>query len=159
MRNVLVTGGAGGLGMAIVRRHLNFGDRVWALDLRENDAMRKLLEGNDRLSFIPCDISSTGSVRQALIPRLEEIGRLDLLYSCAGIYRFDDKVKLPETNLDNAARMFDINAVGFLRVVQALFAAIQNGTHILCVTSEAGSISENWRAIEYNYCMSNKTLC
>lgn len=153
MRTVLVTGGAGGLGSAIARLHLSMGDTVWALDLRENDVSREL-SANDRFRFLPCDISSTESVRCAVLPRLEEIGRLDFLYSCAGIYNFADKALLPETDLDRAAKMYDINAVGFLRVVQAVFPAIQDGTHILCVTSEAGSVSMNWRSGEYNYCMS-----
>ena len=154
MRKIFVTGGTGGLGLAIVRRHLHLGDAVWAMDLRETEEMRELLKENANLRFIPCDISATENVRAALEPCLERIGRLDFLYSCAGVYNFADKVQLPQTELDRAANMYNINAVGFLRVVQALFAAIQDGSHILCVTSEAGSVSRNWRSGEYNYCMS-----
>ena len=70
------------------------------------------------------------------------------------VYDFADKVQLPETDLDHAGAMYNINAVGFLRVVQALFPIIRDGTDILCVTSEAGSMSANWRSREYSYCMS-----
>lgn len=154
MKTVFVTGGTGGLGLAIVKHHLCAGDCVWALDLRETPEMRKLVAENGRLHFIACDISATENVRAAIEPHVQAIGKLDFLYSCAGIYRFADKVRLPETDLDRAADMYNINAVGFLRVVQALFDGIQDGSHILCVTSEAGSVSMNWRSIEYNYCMS-----
>ena len=154
MKKIFVTGGAGGLGMAIVREHLRAGDRVWALDRHSNPRMDELLAAEPDLQFILCDISRTANVRAAVGPLVPEIGRLDLLYSCAGIFRFEEKAPLPETDLDNAASMYDVNAVGFLRVVQALLPAIGDGTGIMCVTSEAGSIGENWRSAEYSYCMS-----
>ena len=154
MRKIFVTGGAGGLGMAIVRKHLSLGDRVWAADVKSNREMERLAAEEGRLTFLLCDVASTESVRETLLPLLDEIGRLDFLYSCAGVYDFADKVQLPETDLDHAGAMYNINAVGFLRVVQALFPIIRDGTDILCVTSEAGSMSANWRSREYSYCMS-----
>ena len=44
MRKIFVTGGTGGLGLAIVRRHLHLGDAVWAMYLRETEEMRELLK-------------------------------------------------------------------------------------------------------------------
>ena len=153
-KKVFVTGGAGGLGLAIAERHLSFGDKVWALDIEASPGLTGLIARDDRVAFIKCDISKTINVQTALKDISPVIGKLDFLYSCAGIYRFEDKKLLPETILDNAAEMYEINAVGFLRVVKELLHTLQDGSVVMCVTSEAGSVSENWRDAEYNYCMS-----
>lgn len=151
-RNVLVTGGAGGLGSCIVKQHLELGDTVWALDVKATPET-EALTSNKRFHFVPCNISKTAFVQEALADKVDAIGKLDYVYSTAGIYRFEDRNMLPETNLDNAAIMYEINAVGFLRVMQVLLPLIHDAA-IMCITSEAGSIGENWRSSEYNYCMS-----
>ena len=153
-KKILVTGGAGGLGLAIVDRHLSFGDKVWALDIETSPGLSALSARESNITFIKCDISKTADVQAALKDITPVIGKLDILYSCAGIYKFEDKKLLPETILDNAAIMYEINAVGFLRVVQELLCTLRDGSVIMCITSEAGSVCENWRDAEYNYCMS-----
>lgn len=151
-KKVFVTGGGGGLGLAIVQRHLELGDTVWALDIRQSPECAAL--PGDHFHFISCDISRTDRVKAALQDLLPTLYPLDYFYSCAGIYRFEDKVPLPQTDLDQAAAMYEINTIGFLRVVQALLPALENHSVLLCVTSEAGSIAENWRCGEYSYCLS-----
>jgi NAD(P)-dependent dehydrogenase (short-subunit alcohol dehydrogenase family) len=155
MKNVLVTGGAGGLGLEIVRQHLEFGDRVWALDVSLSAGLAALIAENRNVKFIECDISRTCNVQASLKNLTSAINKLDYLYDCAGIYRFSERnVRLPDVILDDAASMFDINAVGFLRVCQVLLHTIKDDSVIMCITSEAGSIGENSRDREYNYCMS-----
>jgi len=151
---VFITGGARGLGIAIARKHLSLGDRVWVLDIEETSELTDLLSKNDKISFIKCDISKDVYVQEALKGIVPGIGKIDYFYSCAGIFKLEERVPLPELKLDNAAAMYDINAVGFLRVVQALFDSLQAGSVIMCVTSEAGSLGECPRGEEFNYCMS-----
>jgi len=153
-KKVLVTGGANGLGYAIAERHLSLGDKVWVLDIDESQSINKLTAKDSKAAFIRCDIAKTTNVQEAFREVKPVIGKLDYLYNCAAIYRFEDKKPLPETILDNAGIMYEINAVGFLRVVQELLHELQDGSVIMCVTSEAGSISQSRRAAEYNYCMS-----
>ena len=59
-----------------------------------------------------------------------------------------------ETDLDAIAKVVDINAVGFLRIIKELLPLINAQTKIICVTSEAGSIGANHRSQEYSYAMS-----
>lgn len=153
-KNVLVTGGTNGLGLSIARKHLELGDRVWAVGTKSNPEIETLLRERREADLVLCDISKTENVQRALAPLVPQLGKLDYLYNSAGIYRFEDKKPLQETLLDNAASMFDINAVGFLRVVQALLPAFGDGSVIVCVSSEAGSLGQCERTAEYNYCMS-----
>lgn len=154
--NVIVTGGAGGLGIEIVKQHLAAGDRVWALDLKESEAMSEL-KGTVKdglLEFISCDISSTENVESGLKNVVSGTEKIERIYSCAGICRVQDRVPLGETDLDAIAKVVDINAVGFLRVVKVLLPKIKADCAIVCVTSEAASIANNHRSQEYSYGMS-----
>lgn len=56
--------------------------------------------------------------------------------------------------MDAIAKVVDINAVGFLRIIKELLPLINAQTKIICVTSEAGSIGANHRSQEYSYAMS-----
>ena len=153
MKTIIVTGAAGGLGSEITRQHLVMGDKVWALDLKESAEIAEL-SSNPNYHFIPCNIAKTEFVKDALAPVAAEIGAIDAIYACAGIFRAAERVRLDQTNLDDCGIMYEINCVGFLRVIQQLLGNITGETAILCVTSEAGSISQNKRFQEYSYCMS-----
>ena len=152
-KQIIVTGGCGGLGFELVKAHLAQEDHVTAIDLKTTPELTSLMERYPNLSFVSCDISSTSDVMDTMTEKFSSAERLDILYHTVGIYRFQDKVYLPETDLDSMATMFNINAVGFLRVLKALWAKL-NRTAIICITSEAGSIGNNFRSWEYGYCMS-----
>lgn len=152
-KQIIVTGGCGGLGNELVRAHLTQGDHVTAIDLKITPEITSLMEQYRNLSFLPCDISSTPDVMNAIADSFLSAERIDILYHTVGIYRFQDKVYLPETDLDSIGSMFNINAVGFLRVLKALWTKFHQ-TAIICITSEAGSIGNNFRSWEYGYCMS-----
>lgn len=151
--NVVVTGG---LGIEIVKQHVAAGDKVWALDLKESQAMTALRAEvpESLLKFIPCDISSTENVKAGMETVAAVADKIDRIYSCAGICRPQDRVPLGETDLDAIAKVVDINAVGFLRVVKELLPKIGEDCAIVCVTSEAASIANNHRSQEYSYGMS-----
>jgi NAD(P)-dependent dehydrogenase (short-subunit alcohol dehydrogenase family) len=153
-KNVVVTGGAGGLGLCIAKKHASLGDSVFLIDVKETPELEVFLKANPKAEFQKCDISKTVHIKAAFKPFLEKINHLDYLYSCAGIFRLDEKVPLPDLDLDKAGIMYEINAVGAMRVVQALWNVIGDGTVLMMITSEAGSVSMNWRSQEYNYCMS-----
>lgn len=152
-KQIIVTGGCGGLGTEIVTAHLLQGDCVTALDLKITPEMTALLDSYENLRFIPCDISSTEDVTKSVADKFSSADKIDILYHTVGIYRFQDKVYLPDTDLDSMGTMYNINAVGFLRVLKTLWNQFDH-TAIICITSEAGSIGNNFRSWEYGYCMS-----
>lgn len=153
-KKVVITGGAGGLGLCIAKKHASLGDSVFIIDVKETPELNEFLRNNPEAQFQKCDISKSENVKTAFKPFLEKTGHLDYLYSCAGIFRLNEKVSLPDLDLDKAGSMYEINAVGAMRVVQALWNVIGDGTVLMMITSEAGSVSMNWRSQEYNYCMS-----
>ncbi|MBW4095658.1 MAG: SDR family oxidoreductase [Acidobacteria bacterium] len=82
----VVTGGANGIGRAIVERFLSEGARVAVLDtelLGKDDALHALAPAG-ALFTVHCDICDSTSVRNAIDAVVREFGRIDVLTSVAG---------------------------------------------------------------------------
>jgi NAD(P)-dependent dehydrogenase (short-subunit alcohol dehydrogenase family) len=86
----LITGAAGGIGGASVRRFLAEGARVIAVDQQEI-AGPELLD-DARLLRLRADVTRTGEVAAAVAAGVERFGRLDVLFNVVGISgrRFGD---------------------------------------------------------------------
>jgi all-trans-retinol dehydrogenase (NAD+) len=88
-KNVLITGGALGMGRSLARLLLQEGCRVVIVDIRESDlddAREELSPHGDIVSFI-CDISDRDQV-YALAGQVEkEFGSIDILVNNAGIVK------------------------------------------------------------------------
>jgi meso-butanediol dehydrogenase / (S,S)-butanediol dehydrogenase / diacetyl reductase len=67
----LVTGGAGGIGGAVVRAFADAGARVFCIDRREAD--------------FACDVTRADEVERAVATAEDRLGRIDVLFNGAGI--------------------------------------------------------------------------
>ncbi len=86
MRNVLVTGGSRGIGLAIVERLAAQEFRVVALARSESGPLRKAMAAHpDRIEFVAADLSDTAAIG-GLVARLrKEIGPIYGLVNNAGL--------------------------------------------------------------------------
>jgi NAD(P)-dependent dehydrogenase (short-subunit alcohol dehydrogenase family) len=154
-RQVIVTGGGKGLGLCLARYHAAQGDHVTALEYQVTPELQALRDGNPALVTVrACDVSDTAAVRAAFAPLAQSRTPVDIDYNVAGIFSESDRVPLVETDVDRALRMYDINALGPVRVLAAAAPLLHKGSVVLNVTSEAGSVGDCKRESEYGYCMS-----
>ena len=148
---VLITGANRGIGLALVERCLEANHHVHATarDLPAAVALHAL--ASERLMLHPLDVRDDASCR-ALGAAIG--GRpIDLLINNAGIGRHatDDPAEI--------LAVFDTNAVGPLRVVNALRDNVRAARgKILFITSVLGSIGENSSGEAYAYRMSKAAL-
>ncbi len=84
-RHAVVTGAAGGIGLAIARACLTRGMCVTIADV-DADRLRTAAEGMDVVS-IPCDVSDPASVEALRDAAIQAHGPVDLLVNNAGIGR------------------------------------------------------------------------
>lgn len=86
-RVVLVTGGASGIGEALVRAFAQQGARVAFFDIQDEAAhalSRSIADaGNADLLYVPCDMTSIDALRTAVQQVLETFGTVDVLINNA----------------------------------------------------------------------------
>lgn len=83
---VLITGGAGGIGQAIAKEHLDNGNTVVLVDLKE-DALNSAKEnlGGNNIEVIVGDVTDEDSVKKYVEHTVEKFDRIDIFYNNAGI--------------------------------------------------------------------------
>ncbi|MDX3311710.1 SDR family NAD(P)-dependent oxidoreductase [Streptomyces sp. NPDC054884] len=114
-RVAVVTGAAGGLGLAVARRLAEDGFTVAALDIAEPDDR----DPTPGVRAWRCDVTDRAATRQAVTEIAETYGggRIDVLVNNAGL--LSGRAPLLETPPEELHRFFAVNAVGPLLMVQA----------------------------------------
>ncbi|PDO10771.1 MAG: hypothetical protein BLM47_05410 [Candidatus Reconcilbacillus cellulovorans] len=162
MKYALVTGADRGLGLALVRVLLKKGYRVFAGrylgECAELDRLRTT--AGDRLDILPLDVGSDESVRDAAQAVEAETDRLDLLVNNAAVLGDIDATVEDALDFADMLRVYNVNALGALRVTNALFPLLKRGEDklIVNISSEAGSIAACWRTAWFGYAMSKAAL-
>ena len=148
MATYLVTGANGGIGYEFCRQ-LKSGETVIAVCRSASNELKNLgvrLESG-------VDITSDEDVA-ALGERLQG-EPIDVLINNAGIL---ERNTLDNLNFDSIRQQFEINALGALRVTQALLPNLKAGSKVVIMTSRMGSIGDNTSGSSYGYRMSKAAL-
>jgi NAD(P)-dependent dehydrogenase (short-subunit alcohol dehydrogenase family) len=119
---VLVTGADRGLGFALCANLLQRGWRIFAgqymPDWPELTALAEQYPA--QLCIVPLDVSSIASVNAAAETVSAFTDRIDLLISNAGVASPTSRRPIREPqDYDEMHRLYDVNALGGLRVVEA----------------------------------------
>ena len=157
-----VTGADRGLGLALTARLLDKGWRVFAGQfLPEWPELAALAaQHGERLITVPLDVADTGSTLAAAEMVGQHTDRVDLVINNTGVLSPQAAPIREAQDYDEMHRMYDVNALGPLRVVEALLpltARSELKRHCF-VSSEAGSINRCERTSWYGYNMSKTAL-
>jgi NAD(P)-dependent dehydrogenase (short-subunit alcohol dehydrogenase family) len=115
----------------------------------------------ETLQIIPLDVASLESTRAAAQAVTEQAEHIDLLINNAGINTpTKDRLITESQDYEEIHHMYDINAVGPLRVVESFLPLLAQGQlkRLCFVSSEAGSIERCQRVSWYGYTMSKAAL-
>jgi 3-oxoacyl-[acyl-carrier protein] reductase len=107
-RCAIVTGGARGIGFAVVERLVASGAKVSIWDLDEEEA-RTLARRLGQL-YVAADVSSESSVQAAFAATLTMLGQADILITSAGITGINATVEAYP--LDEWRRVLDVDLTG-----------------------------------------------
>ncbi len=110
-KTVLITAAAQGIGRASVEAFARAGARVIATDI--NAAKLAELDGMSGVTTRMLDVLSAAAVQQAVA----EIGRIDVLFNCAGVVHSGTVLEMSDKDLDFA---FDLNVKAQIRTIQAV---------------------------------------
>jgi NAD(P)-dependent dehydrogenase (short-subunit alcohol dehydrogenase family) len=160
---VFVTGADRGLGFALCVELLEQGWQVFAGQYMPEWTDLSDLAGQypEMLYMIPLDVSSEESVTVAAKTVGALTDHVDVLINNTGIYAptAERSIREPQ-NYNEMHRLYDVNALGPLRVVQAFLPLTDRGNlkRLCFVSSEAGCITRAWRTAWFGYCMSKAAL-
>jgi NAD(P)-dependent dehydrogenase (short-subunit alcohol dehydrogenase family) len=149
MARVVITGANRGIGLALARECAERGDEVIA-------ACRKSSSELDLLGVaVKAGVEVTDDVSVARFQAGLGGQAVDVLINNAGIHRSDS---LGELDWERIRQQFDTNALGPLRVTQALLPNLKAGAKVAIITSRSGSIGDNGSGGNYGYRMSKAAV-
>lgn len=110
MLKILITGCSSGFGLAIAQKFVNAGwDVVATMRTPRND----LLPPNDRLEILPLDVTSAGSIAEAV----EAAGTIDALVNNAGVGMLN---VLEGSEITKIRELFETNVFGAMAMTKAV---------------------------------------
>lgn len=126
MKQILLTGGAGGLGRAVAQYFADRGATVFSCDIKEQKEYKRIVP-------IKLDLRDTRSIDAAREKVEAETMNLDAVIHLAGIYMMDSFAEMTE---DRLSAIMDINFMGIYRVNKAFLPLLRGGGRIIITTSE-----------------------
>jgi len=133
----LVTGGNSGIGLATAKRFREEGAKVVISGRNQktlDEAVKQL--GRDVLA-VRADVSKSEDLARLYSTISQKLGKIDVLFANAGIYKFVPFETTSEALYDE---LFDINAKGVYFTIQKALPFLNDGASIIINTSIAGQI-------------------
>ncbi|WP_159017463.1 SDR family oxidoreductase [Cognatiluteimonas profundi] len=145
MANILITGANRGIGLALTQQFTSRGDHVIAVCRHGSPELDKTG------AQVEAGVDVTdGAAVDALAQRLADV-RIDTLVLNAGILAKESLGTIDAAGFDSMRRQFEVNALGPLRVAQALRDRLGDGGKVGIITSRMGSVADNGSGGYYGY--------
>ncbi|MBQ1244871.1 MAG: SDR family NAD(P)-dependent oxidoreductase [Clostridia bacterium] len=126
MKNVLITGGAGGMGRAVAELLSKKGFRVFALDL-------KACEEKENIIPVRADLTKENEVRMAFNFVKGQTDSLYAILHFVGTYNLDSLLEIDERDFD---RIFAVNVKTAYLINKVFLPLLEKGSRIIITTSE-----------------------
>ena len=139
-RVALVTGGAGGIGRAIVAALGADGHRVVSGDIASQDG------GGEETLAVRLDVTDSASVDEAVARAERELGPVEILVNTAGWDEFHPFVETDEAFWD---RIIDLNFKGCLRVCRRVVPGMVEREYgrVVNISSDAARVGSSQEAV------------
>jgi NAD(P)-dependent dehydrogenase (short-subunit alcohol dehydrogenase family) len=136
---VLVTAGAGGIGLAIARRFASEGARVHACDVDEM-ALSELAARDPAITATRCDVADRSAVKNLFVETIAALGGLDVLVNNAGIA--GPTAKVDEMNPEDWDRCLEICLTGQFNCTRLAVPHLRKSKNasIVNISSAAGRL-------------------
>ena len=142
--NVLITGGASGIGKIMGRMALEKGAKcfiIWDINLVGIEATRKELSKYGKVKGYVVDVSNNEIVNVAYRKTVEDCGDIDILINCAGI--ITSNKTFDQQTSEEIVRTMNINTIAPMFVARAMLPDMlkRNRGHVCTIASAGGMIS------------------
>ena len=145
----VVTGGAMGNGLGIVKVFLKYGAKVVILDYSDtlDEVVNSLKQDNNKVSGYKLDIRNIADIKSAINSVIEQYGHIDILVNNAGVCRLE---KFEDMNDELRDFHFDINVKGSWNVTKICLPYMKNrGASIVNLSSVTGPMVADSGEVAY----------
>lgn len=143
----IITGGAGGIGFAAVKRFLEEGAKVAIVDYDKQQGEKIEAELGEDVAFFAVDVSKLSEVQQMVEQVVDRFGKIDILVNNAGITRDATLVKMTEEDFE---KVIQINLNGVYYCTQAVAPhMIAQGSGKIISTSSVSGVYGNFGQTNY----------
>jgi 3-oxoacyl-[acyl-carrier protein] reductase len=143
----IITGGAGGIGYAAVKRFIEEGAKVAIVDYDKELGEKVAAELGEQVAFFAVDVSKLDQVKKMVEQVVAHFGHVDILINNAGITRDATLVKMTEEDFE---KVIQINLNGVYYCTQAVVPhMIAQGSGKIISTSSVSGIYGNFGQTNY----------
>lgn len=153
----IVTGGAAGIGEAVVRRYLKEGANVVVVDVKPASELEATYAdaAKEKLLLLQADVTKRDGIEAIVRSTLERFGRIDVLFNNAAVF---DMRPILDESWDIFDRLFSVNVKGMFFLMQRVAQQMVDqggGGKIINMASQAGRRGE---ALVAHYCASKAAV-
>ncbi|ALM50111.1 short-chain dehydrogenase [Flavobacterium psychrophilum] len=144
-KNVVITGGSTGIGLATAKAFINAGANVWITG-RNAENLQKASEGinNPKLKTIVSDTSNLADITILEKAIADSGSKLDVLFLNAGIAVFAAIDQVTEADFD---AQFNVNVKGHFFTLQKLLPHLADGASILFTSSTVATATNSGTSV------------
>ncbi len=160
--HALITGGGGGIGLAVTRAYLDQGASCTVADLNAEPSagVHALLASHpDRVHYVAADVADSVSIAAMVEQARRRFGTITLLFNNAAVF---DLAPLLDSDERSYQRIFDVNVKGLFFTMQTVLRqmveadeAVRQRCAIINLASQAGRRGE---ALVSHYCASKAAV-
>ncbi|GMH26355.1 hypothetical protein Nepgr_028198 [Nepenthes gracilis] len=137
----IITGGASGIGACTAKLFVIHGAKVVVADVQDDLGLSLCKDiASENISYVHCDVTSDSDVKNLVDTTMSQYGRLDIMYSNAGIIG-QCHMSILESEINDFKRVIDVNLYGgFLCAKHAARAMVPARKGVILFTCSVVSI-------------------
>ncbi|OGK30424.1 hypothetical protein A3G67_01380 [Candidatus Roizmanbacteria bacterium RIFCSPLOWO2_12_FULL_40_12] len=150
MKTLVVTGASRGIGKAIAEKFLSESWYVIGTSTSGKASLKR-----DNFEIYKLDVSDPESIERFAKALARSKKKIDVLINNAGVYLDEDTSPL---NTKALRKTLEVNLIGLADLTERLLPHINNGAHIISMSSGAGSITDEPDAYKPAYQISKAAV-
>jgi D-sorbitol dehydrogenase (acceptor) len=157
-QHALITGGGGGIGLAIARAFVEAGAHCSIADLGASPPLelRALIDTHpDALHYLSADVSDAASIAAMVAAARARFGTITALVNNAAVF---DLAPLLDSDEASYRRIFDVNVKGMFFTMQAVLQQMVDARLAGCVINLASQAGRRGEALVSHYCASKAAV-
>lgn len=139
-KNIIITGGSSGIGLALVKDLINLEANIWIIARDEEkiiSALRQFNDENQRINYFLADVQNFSQIKVITDELSQKNIKIDGLINSAGVTHPEE---FESIQMDKIRWLMDVNYFGTVNCIMAFLPLMTSGSFIVNISSMAGVI-------------------